>query len=117
MLDFGLAVVGYGRQRQRAEVAGTLGYIAPEVLLGGPPSEASDLYAVGVIACQLLTGQDPFEAEDDEQLVHRVIEREPSRERLAPLGALGDVAHTEPGRLTARRQRRTQILPGADVLG
>ena len=33
------------------------------------------------------------------------------------VGALGDVAHTEPGRLTARRQRRTQILPGADVLG
>ncbi|MFO0575752.1 MAG: AAA family ATPase [Polyangia bacterium] len=91
VLDFGLALVGYGQKRQRAEVAGTLGYIAPEVLLGGPPSEASDLYAVGVIACQLLTGRDPFEAEDDDQLLHRVIEREPSRERLAPLGALGDV--------------------------
>jgi hypothetical protein len=90
-LDFGLAVSGYGRQRQRAEVAGTLGYIAPEILLGGPPSEASDLYAVGVIACQLLTGQDPFDAEDDDQLLRRVIEREPSHERLAPLGALGQV--------------------------
>lgn len=88
VLDFGLAVAD-ARQRLRAEVAGTLGYIAPEVLLGGPPSEASDLYSVGVIACEVLTGRDPFGAADDDQLLRRVIEREPSRERLDLLGALG----------------------------
>lgn len=46
VLDFGLAT----RARAGAPVAGTLAYIAPELLAGGRPSVASDLYSVGVLA-------------------------------------------------------------------
>jgi hypothetical protein len=38
---------------------GTLPYLAPELLLGHPPSPASDVYALGVTIFQALTGQDP----------------------------------------------------------
>jgi serine/threonine protein kinase/tetratricopeptide (TPR) repeat protein len=52
VLDFGLAVTP---RFEAEELAGTLHYIAPELLQGWPPSVQSDLYAVGVITRQLLT--------------------------------------------------------------
>jgi serine/threonine protein kinase len=55
VLDFGLAI-----QRDLSagapELAGTLAYLAPEIILGAPPSEASDLYALGMIAFEVLSG-------------------------------------------------------------
>lgn len=56
VVDFGIAV-----EASRIEdVAGTLAYMAPELLLGQPPSIASDLYAVGVVAYQMLVGRFPY---------------------------------------------------------
>ncbi|HNN95057.1 MAG TPA: AAA family ATPase [Pseudomonadota bacterium] len=57
LLDFGLAVLRRDLLRGHAELAGTPGYIAPELLFGAPPSERSDLFAVGIIAFQLLSGK------------------------------------------------------------
>ncbi|TXH22668.1 MAG: hypothetical protein E6Q99_08825, partial [Elusimicrobia bacterium] len=44
----------------RPLAAGTRGYIAPEVLAGEAPSPASDLYAFGVVATELICGHRPF---------------------------------------------------------
>lgn len=57
LLDFGLAMQ---RDSQPSKVAGTVLYMAPEVIQGLPPSVASDLYAVGILAYELLGGQPPF---------------------------------------------------------
>ncbi len=43
---------------------GTLGYAAPELLQGGLLSPASDIYALGAVAYQVITGSRPFEASD-----------------------------------------------------
>ncbi len=71
LLDFGLALVTREGRLQMAEVAGTIGYIAPEVLLGTAASAASDLFAVGVIAHELLLGGRP----GGEEGTHLTIER------------------------------------------
>jgi serine/threonine protein kinase len=63
VLDFGLALLR-DAPGQDEGLSGTLAYMAPELLTGGRASEASDLYAVGVIAFQLLTGQHPFGSPD-----------------------------------------------------
>lgn len=55
VLDFGIAVAA----GKIENIAGTIDYMAPEILLGHPPSVQSDLYAVGVLAYQVLTGQHP----------------------------------------------------------
>ncbi len=60
VLDFGLSV---SREQARGR-SGTLAYMAPETLQKGLAFEASDLYAVGVIAYQMFSGELPFQAND-----------------------------------------------------
>lgn len=76
VLDFGLSMLRSVVQRRSAVLSGTLHYMAPELLLGEPASEASDLYAFGVMAAQVLTGQRPFEADHSELLVSRLLSSE-----------------------------------------
>jgi serine/threonine protein kinase/predicted ATPase len=56
VLDFGLA----RNQDAEAELAGTLRYMAPEIFLGRPATVGSDLFAFGVMAFEVLTGEHPF---------------------------------------------------------
>ncbi|RKH58922.1 serine/threonine-protein kinase [Corallococcus llansteffanensis] len=57
VLDFGLAV---GRdQGRRAQPAGTPGYLAPELFEDQPPSEQTDLFGFGAMACQMFFGRLP----------------------------------------------------------
>lgn len=56
LLDFGLATL----TEQSEMASGTLAYMAPELLHGAPASIASDLFAVGVMAYELLAGWHPF---------------------------------------------------------
>lgn len=84
LLDFGLAI-SRDAMPETDRVAGTLAYIAPEVLAGGDPTPASDLYAVGVMAYELLTGQSPFPFDNVSSFIRRVLREPPD---IAPLYAL-----------------------------
>jgi serine/threonine protein kinase len=58
--DFGAAAkVGSPRLTQVDTVIGTPGYMAPEQFRGADPAPAQDVYAVGVVLLQMLTGQPP----------------------------------------------------------
>jgi serine/threonine protein kinase/tetratricopeptide (TPR) repeat protein len=73
VLDFGIAAeVG-----QEEVTAGTLLYMAPEVLAGNPPQRSSDLYAVGVMLYELLSGHHPFVREASWQIINAVMNEEP----------------------------------------
>jgi len=61
LIDWGLArFLGEPEERSTKFVAGTPGYMAPEVLRGELASVRSDVYAAGVILYELLTGSTPF---------------------------------------------------------
>jgi eukaryotic-like serine/threonine-protein kinase len=60
LADFGVAVVaGDPRLTRLPGPVGTDGYLAPELAGGGPATPTQDLYAVGVVGTQLLTGAAP----------------------------------------------------------
>ncbi|HEX3555264.1 MAG TPA: serine/threonine-protein kinase [Thermoanaerobaculia bacterium] len=68
LADFGLAYrLGQKETRLTREggIVGTLGYLSPEQLLGREASPRSDLYAVGVVLFEMLTGKLPYEAASD----------------------------------------------------
>lgn len=73
LVDFGLAVA----QEQAKGLAGTVAYLAPEVLRGQSPTVASDLYAIGVMAYELLVGRHPFDVSVVGKLIHDVLSSEP----------------------------------------
>lgn len=70
IIDFGIAkVVGgnpmgsEGVKTKTGAVIGTLNYIAPELFRGIDPSPSSDIYALGLIFAEMLTGRTPFKGE------------------------------------------------------
>lgn len=88
LLDFGLALARSHVEWKRGEIAGTLSYMAPELFEGQGASEATDLFAVGVMAYELCTGRHPFDREEDLLLIHSILQREPDWEPLGHSPAL-----------------------------
>ena len=74
VLDFGLSVAGKRDADDLTEMAaGTLAYMAPELLQGVSASRASDLYAVGIMAFELLAGRHPFDTGNIGALVNSIL--------------------------------------------
>jgi beta-lactam-binding protein with PASTA domain/predicted Ser/Thr protein kinase len=61
--DFGIARAGASDMTETGSIMGTAQYLSPEQAQGHAVGETSDLYAVGVILFELLTGHVPFDAE------------------------------------------------------
>ena len=95
VLDFGLALAqGVSRVSTSNSTVGTVAYMSPEVLLGREADPRSDLYGLGVVLYEMLTGRLPFKGDRPETLqfaaLHQPIEP-PSGLRPELSGALDRV--------------------------
>ena len=79
VLDFGLSL----RRDEKADVAGTLAYMAPEVLRRNQVTFASDLYAVGIMAFELFAGRQPFEGVALDDLAYAILNQQIDLSSLA----------------------------------
>ena len=79
ILDFGIAYLGAGAHRltQTGKLIGTPAYIAPEQLKDRKIDGRADLYAVGVMLFELLTGKVPFEGETAESILTKQLFEQP----------------------------------------
>ncbi|MBZ4423305.1 protein kinase [Myxococcus sp. RHST-1-4] len=120
IVDFGLATELQERLPLRdGSAAGTLPYMAPEQLRGGPLTPASDLYAVGLVLYEALTGYRPFRDEtayfltgDAELLLQRRRAEPPPDPRTLVPGAPDDLAELAMALLSLTPGER----PDADAL-
>ncbi len=74
--DFGLARALADPAGTDGPLLGTVNYISPEQALGGAATPRSDVYAVGIMLYELLTGSPPHAAATDEAVVRNHIDRD-----------------------------------------
>ncbi|MCP3141306.1 serine/threonine-protein kinase [Pyxidicoccus xibeiensis] len=79
LMDFGLAkfLADDVAITEAGKLVGTYRYMAPEQILGEPLDGRADLYSLGVILYELLSGRPPFDAKTPHELWRQVLETEP----------------------------------------
>jgi serine/threonine-protein kinase len=76
VMDFGVAKATTTEMTQTGQVVGTLAYMAPEYLRSGKAGPQSDLFSVGVMLFEALSGQKPFAGETTGAMVYNIIHDE-----------------------------------------
>ncbi len=80
VMDFGLAKLkGSLKLTRTSSTVGTLGYMSPEQIQGGEVDNRSDIFSLGVVLFEMLTGQLPFRGEHEAAIVYSIANEEPKR--------------------------------------
>lgn len=78
VVDFGIArAAGSGTLTGTGVVLGSSAYVSPEQAAGGPVDERADLYALGCVLYEMLTGEVPFRGETPVATMYRHVNEEP----------------------------------------
>lgn len=92
-------------ERPRAEIAGTVAYMPPEILRGEPGDTRSDLYSLGVVLFEVTAGQRPFVGPTITALVAQIL-----REPAPRLGGADNIVPQELARIV---QKLLEKEPGS----
>lgn len=79
ILDFGIARVGDVTLTTSPGTLGTVAYMAPEQIRGEPLDGRADLWALGVVLYEMLTGRRPFDGQQDITIAHAIVHSLPVR--------------------------------------
>jgi serine/threonine protein kinase len=80
LTDFGIAkALHTSSMTQPGSVLGTVDYMSPEQCLGKPVDQRSDLYSIGVVFYECLTGRVPFQAATEYQVMQAHVDNVPER--------------------------------------
>jgi TolB-like protein/Tfp pilus assembly protein PilF len=78
IMDFGVAKLrGTPTLTESGSRVGTLDYAAPEVVMGSKSDHRSDIFSLGVVLYELLTGQRPFQGDHDAAVVYAIANEIP----------------------------------------
>lgn len=77
--DFGIAKVENSELTQVGTSLGTPSYMSPEQCTGQPVDQRADLFSIGVVLYQLLTGEKPFQGNSTHALMHHIVRSTPEK--------------------------------------
>jgi eukaryotic-like serine/threonine-protein kinase len=104
ILDFGLAKARHGRltagpvesktltvDTKPGTVIGTVGYMSPEQVRGEEADHRSDVFALGTVLYEMLTGRHPFNRESEAETLHAIVKEDPPEIREGDQTLPGEV--------------------------
>jgi serine/threonine-protein kinase len=78
IVDFGLAkLIGQKDITKEGVTVGTVGYMSPEQARGDEVDQQTDIWSLGVVIYEMITGQLPFRGENAQAVIYSILNREP----------------------------------------
>jgi beta-lactam-binding protein with PASTA domain len=106
--DFGLArAYADGRATQAGAVTGTVQYLSPEQIRGEPADPRSDLYSLGIVTYELLTGKLPFTGETAMSIAYKHLSDRVPR----PSASVEEIPAEFDGFVTSATDRDREMRP------
>jgi serine/threonine-protein kinase len=120
VLDFG-AALSDTKPNEKAGTLGTPWYMAPEQAMGNPPDRRSDIYSLGCVLFEMLTGNCPFDATDGRVVMAKHIE-DPVPTPESPSGPLPEGLERTVMRMLSkqpdqRHQNAAELLRDLNLAG
>ncbi|MHB1145734.1 MAG: serine/threonine-protein kinase [Thiobacillus sp.] len=78
IMDFGIAQIPTGSRTQLGTVLGSPKYMAPEQVTGQPTDGRTDIFALGVVLYEMLTGTTPFNGDNLSAIMYKILHEEPA---------------------------------------
>jgi serine/threonine-protein kinase len=91
--DFGIARSGSSQMTEAGSIIGTAQYLSPEQAQGKPVHPSSDLYSVGVVLYEMLTGTVPFTGETALEIAMKHLNTVPEPPSAKRPPGIGEVPH------------------------
>ena len=91
LMDFGIACSPQAQEKMDGKILGTPAYMAPEQAEGKPADVRTDIYAVGLILYEMVTGQPAFAGDTPLEIVLKQVHQTPATPRSLEPGLPGSV--------------------------